>query len=190
MGGQGFMRHASESLKQNRGELRRKGLFKKERSFLNLKEADFNTPNDSIESKKLSKKELKKYKEKTVRSRTKDELYYALIAYASAAILIVLFIYIATKTSEQEQTFIAKEKVINYEENIEKYNYLISSGDDWLKQRKYHNAAFQYRLALELFPNDSIAVFRLTSAYDLNCEINQKNCGESDKLLENYVMNH
>lgn len=187
MGGQGFMRHASESLKQNRRELRKKNLFKRERSFLNLKDGDFNTPNDAIESKKLSKKELKKYKEKTVRSRSRDETYYALVACFSAAMLILLSIYIATKTNEQEQIISSKVEAVNFEENLAKFNYLISSGDDWFEQKKYHNAAFQYRHALDLFPGDSIAFVKLTTAYDLNCKVNQKNCGESEKLLEKYI---
>jgi hypothetical protein len=67
------------------------------------------------------------------------------------------------------------------------YDYLISSGDEWLTNKEYHNAAFQYRLALDLFPKDSLATMRLISASDLNCEVNGKDCGESERLMEAFL---
>lgn len=64
---------------------------------------------------------------------------------------------------------------------------MISSGDEWLEKGKYYNAIFQYKLALEVFPKDSIATFRLIDATDLNCKVHNKNCGESDAFMDQYL---
>ena len=77
-----------------------------------------------------------------------------------------------------------------FEKKLVKYNRLISSGDESLKEKRYFSAIYDYRLALEVFPEDSLATFRLITVCDLNCEINLNNCGESEKLLEDFVLNN
>lgn len=72
-------------------------------------------------------------------------------------------------------------------EKMKKFNDLIISGDDYLIQGDYKQATRQYRLALYLFPHDSIATFRLISASGLNCKVNSEDCSENLELLEAYV---
>lgn len=60
---------------------------------------------------------------------------------------------------------------------------MINNGDQWLKKRKWHNAIFQYKKALEIFPTEYDINFRLASAYAYRCESKFENCFEAKELL-------
>ena len=142
----------------------------------------FSKESKAIPTKKLSKRERRSYKSKTLKSYKKDRLYGSLIVFFGVTLLIVFLVWFYARTEQQEKTLV---KTVT-KEKIDRYDYLISSGDQWLEKKKYFNAIFQYRLALEVFPQDSLATFRLITASELNCEIYNNNCGESEKLLEQY----
>ena len=57
-GGSGVMIHAVRTLRNNRKLLRAKNRFKKERSFLNLKDMDLGQPVGGIEVEKISRTTL------------------------------------------------------------------------------------------------------------------------------------
>ena len=66
MAGEGFSKHASISLRENRSLMRKKRMFKKERVFLNQKSHDIKTHVNQISTKKASKYQLSKIREKIV----------------------------------------------------------------------------------------------------------------------------
>lgn len=187
IGGSGFSKHSSTSSRENRKLRRKKSLFKPERSFLNLKGVATHAEEGEIPSEKLSKRERRRIKQKTAREVSRQNAIGWMIAVTSLAIFAVLMMNFYEKTNQQEIANQQQSKAAATKEQLKKYEYYIASGDDWLKDKQYHNAAFQYRLALRLFPKDSLATLRLISATDLNCKVNSEDCGESERLLEGFV---
>ena len=72
MAGEGFSKHASTSLRDNRNLRRKKSMFKKERSFLNQKSSEIKTNVDHIVTKKPSKYQLSKIREGIIDDRRKQ----------------------------------------------------------------------------------------------------------------------
>lgn len=186
MAGEGFSKHASTVLRENRNLRRKKSMFKKERTFLNQKSSEIKTHVDEVVTKKPSKYELSKIRDRVLQDRRKEVILSVWIVLI-CAFLIWIFTDMAQK-SEAERVIrsIAEVEVENFQEKLDKYNYLISSGDEWYDSGKYYNAAFQYRLALEVFPKDTIAYEKLILAYDSNCTYNNRNCGKSQEVIESF----
>lgn len=183
MAGEGFSKHASISLRESRSLMRKKRMFKKERVFLNQKSHDIKTHINQISTKKASKYQLSKIREKIVDEQRKETMILFVIA-----LLCFLFTWLIVSNTlkfQEEGANAGKtaEKGQISEEKQRKYLYYISSGDEWFSSKKYYNAAFQHRLALKIFPSDTVALNRLVMAYDLNCNINQRNCGKSKEVL-------
>ncbi len=187
MAGEGFSKHASTSLKNNKSFLRKKSLFKKERSFLNLKRDSIKTDLGTIPSKKVSQKELRRIRRETLKDTKHAFRVEWLLFFAVIGIGVLMGIQYFQKNSEIEKIIGTKNDLEYYQKNIEEYNYLISSGDNWMREKNYHNATFQYEKALEIFPKDSIGVYRLISAYDLQCRTEQQNCEKREELLNSLV---
>ena len=74
MAGEGFSKHASISLRENRSLMRKKRMFKKERVFLNQKSHDIKTHVNQISTKKASKYQLSKIREKIVDAQRKETM--------------------------------------------------------------------------------------------------------------------
>ena len=182
MAGEGFSKHASTSLRDNRNLRRKKSMFKKERTFLNQKSSEIKTHVDEIVTKKPSKYQLSKIREGILDDRRKQ----AITSLWIVVVCIVLFWFFTDKAYESQRSTVMRSveevETRDYQEDLKKYTYLITSGDEWYDQEKYYNAAFQYRLALELFPQDTIAFEKLSLAYELNCLHNKRNCGKSEEL--------
>ena len=187
MAGEGFSKHASTSLRENRNLRRKKSMFKKERTFLNQKSSDIKTDSGHIPYKKPSKYLLSKIKEETFDRRKKETITILWVVLISFLLFWIIGNYVFQREKRMSARILNNAQKEELQKKAERYQYLISSGDDWYDAKKYYNAAFQYRLALELFPNDSIALYRLISAYDSNCIVDKRNCGKSEKLLENFM---
>ena len=189
MAGEGFSKHASTSLRDNRNLRRKKSMFKKERSFLNQKSSEIKTNVDHIVTKKPSKYQLSKIREGIIDDRRKQMITSIWVVL----ICVLLFWFFTDRAYESQRQSVIRSvsevETVDFQEQLEKYNYLISSGDEWYSKEKYYNAAFQYRLALEVFPKDTIAYEKLISAYDSNCFYNKRNCGKSEELIESFNKN-
>ena len=186
MAGEGFSKHASISLRENRSLMRKKRMFKKERVFLNQKSHDIKTHVNQISTKKASKYQLSKIREKIVDEQRKETMVLFVIG-----LLCFLFTWLIVSNAlefqeERVNTGKTAGKAQISEEKQRKCLYYISSGDEWFGSKKYYNAAFQYRLALKIFPSDTVALKRLVMAYDLNCSINLRNCGKSKEVLASF----
>lgn len=186
MGGGGFTRHGSTSLNENRKLLKRKRLFKKERSFLNLKNKVFHQDSEGISSTSLSKIERWRYRAKTKRSYAKDRFYTRIIVVFGITLFFIGSFGLYVTTEQRALDIKENIQTARTTERLQQYNYYISSGDEWYDQKKYYNAAYQYRLALEVFPKDSVARVKLIQAYDSNCFYDNRNCGKSEALMHSF----
>lgn len=113
----------------------------------------------------------------------KDKSFLGFIAITMALVLTMTTVFL----NYQSEPTTSQELSKNTNSIQLQYDQLMINGDQWLSEGKYNDAAIQYRTALKLFPQDSIATFRLISASDLNCEVNAKDCGESERLMEAFV---
>lgn len=184
MAGEGFARHGSTSLNENMKLLKRKRIFEKERSFLNLKNQIFMKNSDHIRSPQLSETERMHYQNKTKHSFAKDQRVTGMIAIVGVVVIIIITLNLYVKTGQREISIKQYNQELKIKEKVNSYEYYIKSGDQWYQEKKYYNAAFQYRLALEVFPNDVIAREKLIRAYDANCFYDNRNCGKSEALLQ------
>jgi hypothetical protein len=112
-----------------------------------------------------------------------------MIVFVGAALFILITFGLYVNTEHREFLLEESRQTERTSERLKEYNYYISSGDDWFNQEKYYNAAYQYRLALEVFPRDSIAREKLIKAYDSNCFYDNRNCGKSEALMSSYKVN-
>lgn len=176
-GGSGVMLHAVRTLRNNRKLLRIKNRFKKERSFLNLRDMDLGTPRNGIQVEKISSKTLKNIGRK-VRSEARSyNLRFACFLMLTLPILIYGCYFLFHNYTIVPYT----EKEIP--DLTEKYYFFIEDGDRWLKNQKYHNAIFQYKMALSLFPSEFDAQYRLTLAYAYRCEYTFLDCDKGKTAL-------
>jgi hypothetical protein len=189
MAGEGFARHGSTSLNENRRLLKRKKLFEKERSFLNLKNEVFHKDSEGILSKDLSKSERRRYRNKTRHSYSKDKFYTRIITGLGLILFFTVSVGLYVNTAQRELSIKENAQNSKTTEKLKEYDYYISSGNEWYAKEKYYNAAFQYQLALNIFPNDSIALEKLIQAYDSNCFYDQRNCGKSQELMKSFQIN-
>ncbi len=58
----------------------------------------------------------------------------------------------------------------------ESYIHFLNAGDEWMGENKWHNAAFEYKKALEFYPGDYDATYRLTVAYVYHCHNGDEQC--------------
>lgn len=128
--------------------------------------------------------EPKEFYHQGQRSKRKSKSYMRFVG-TTAVLLIALMLSIVYINSDQKSEFSYAE--MTPETKMEVYHDLILTGDQSLSDGDYHEAVSNYKNALLVMPKDSIATLRLISASDLDCITNDENCGESDKLLAQYV---
>ncbi len=73
-------------------------------------------------------------------------------------------------------------------ENKKEFDYLIEEGDNWISKRNWNNSIYFYKKAIEIFPNEFEANYRLALAYYYNCKFENEDCKKGEiltiKLLE------
>ena len=55
------------------------------------------------------------------------------------------------------------------------------------EKRKWNNAIFQYSRALEVFPNEFDAQYRLAQSYTYKCQLENKSCFKADSLVDRLI---
>lgn len=172
LGGTSSAQGMITSLNNNKKLLRRKRYFKKERSFLNLKNEYYKAAGGEMNFKTASKQQLAEIRQRFIQRRRK-EAYISIAIVAFILMLIAYLIYTQINTSKEVIT-----KVNAAQQQINKDNYLfyINDGDEYLKKNQWHNAIFQYKKALEIFPNEYHIKYRLANAYTYRCRNEQKDC--------------
>jgi len=189
MGGGGSIQGMNNSLNNNKKLLRKKSLFKKERSFLNLKRAYFKAAEGEINVRNATKEQLAAIRKKVLNQRRRENRI--LTAIASSVILLTSFLlypHISAAVKNPPSTNNAEQ--VHSAQDTEDFNFYISEGDKYLKQSKWHNAVFQYKKAVELFPSEYDGMYRLAYAQVYRCRNTGVNCISGrelvDKLLKSY----
>lgn len=193
------MDHMVKTIRNNKKLLRRKGMFKKERSFLQSKKEDFATPTGGIPTQVISEEKLAAIRNQLIISRKKRNRRLGLFLAISLPLVLLIGFYFfqgfslgferlentgpnQTNIPAQEAEFKNAGKIAE----IKKKNYLyyIQDGDAWLEKKSYHNAIFQYKKASELLPSEFAAHYRLAVAYSYQCQYEFKGCEEGMQIVE------
>ncbi|MEN8125418.1 MAG: hypothetical protein ABFR32_09845 [Bacteroidota bacterium] len=95
MGGEGSILHMITSLRNNRSLLRKKSMFKKDRSFLSVKKEYYKASKGKIASKKLSKEELLLIRKKVIKKRRRENIKSLIILFVIITLILCLGLYIA-----------------------------------------------------------------------------------------------
>lgn len=159
-------------------------MFRPERTFLRLKNEYITYAGGKIVLKKATKSQLKAIRLKIIKERKKKY-------YVTSIIFLVLFstIGLLTYNSFHNNINVEKEKIekIQLSDKIEKSLVYITKGDDWLKERSWHNAIFEYQIANKILPNDYVINHRLANAFSLRCENEFKDCKKGKKLVDRLI---
>jgi len=176
MAGGGSTQGMINSLRANRLLVRKK---KKERTFLNTRKENYNMVKGNIALKNVSETVLEKIRKKTLKQQKRENISIKIMLL----ILCPLLLWGLYKTVLIIQKDIEYAKIIP-KKDMEKYSFFIMDGDTWLEDKKWHNAVFQYKKALEIFPEEYDANYRLALAYAYRCQYENKNCNEGKILVE------
>ena len=190
MPGEGSMMHMIITLRNNKKLLRRKGMFKKERSFLQSNKEDFSTTASGIPTEAISKEKLASIRSKMIKARKKRNLRLGLFIGVSLPLVLLMgfffledfsFGFDRLENTGPNQINLAMKKA---ETSEDKYLYYMEDGDRWLQKRSYHNAIFQYKKAVELFPSEFTALYRMAVAYSYQCQYEFEGCEEGMEIAK------
>jgi tetratricopeptide (TPR) repeat protein len=173
--GGGSIQNMINTLRNNKNLLRKKSMFKKERSFLQIKKEYLKVTKGKIELKNTTKEELALIRQRVLNQRQKERGISLLIAVCVLGFFTYLAIAIF-KSTPNPSIRIEIQKQNNF-------LFFITDGDNWFEKEKWHNAVFQYQKALEIYPNDFDASYRLALAYVYHCKFENKDCNRGKILL-------
>lgn len=180
MGGGGSIQGMITSLKNNRKLLRKKRLFRPEKTFLRIKKEYIKSAEGELNLKNATGRQLRDIRVKVLKRRKKNE-FVRIVIFISFISVFSLIAYDYIKSSKALNELNEKREL---KLKSDQYYSLIAEGDEWLKTRKWHNAIFQYKKALVIFPNDYSIHYRLANAYCLRCEDEFKDSNKAKKLLD------
>ena len=108
-------------------------------------------------------------------------------------IALVTFMY-SSAYLETDPEIIAKEEYSRRKKEMavtdaqQKFDYYITDGYDWLAKNEFHNAVYQFELAVHTRPNNYEANLGLCEVYLKQCYVENASCPESKRQL-NHLMN-
>ena len=137
-----------------------------------------------VNLRKASKEELELFRKNIYKER-KRQRKRDIAIWSGIGVILLFATVLLTKTLTEEIRDSEKERL-----NTKMNNYLklIEDGDEWLTQRRWHNAVFQYEKALEIFPKEYDINYRLTYALCLRCEADFTNCKEAKNKLDKLLL--
>jgi len=188
MGGEGSIQHMINSLRNNRNLLRKKSIFKKERTFLSTKKEYYKAAQEGeVELKKATKEELILLREKIIKQRKIESIRSWVIVLIVMTPLILLGINASYNTSKEEIQHLETENENYLIEHINDYTYYLEEGDKWIEKKNWNNATYRYEQAVKLFPDEYEANYRLALSYCYSCSYKNKNC-EKGRTLTNQLL--
>lgn len=174
-------------LRNNRNLLRKKNIFKKDRTFLSTRKEYYKAAKGELNLKKASKKDLLLIRKKIIKQRRLDSLIGWTLVTVFLGLILIFGIYAYNKSSvdiiEQNET----NKEIYLDQNLNEYTFLLEDGDKWIKEKNWNNAIYRYEQAVKLFPEEFESNYRLALAYSYNCEYKNEDC-EIGKKLTNKLL--
>lgn len=182
MGGEGFMLHMINTLRDNRGLLRRKGMFKRKQTFLTRRKEYYKASQGNFIFKELSKDELKAIRRKVLKQRRKDSIiqWSIFLILSSLIFFMVSFFFIEDPKPQETES--------NKDKHLKDYFFYIQEGDKWIGQRNWDNAIFEYKIAQKHFPKKYEINYRLALAYSYNCKFELKDCKKATALIDKLLV--
>lgn len=184
MGGQGSMMAMIKSLRNNRKLLRKNSRFKKDRSFLNLKETDLKGATGKPTFNAYSKEAIKKIKLKFKRRRKREKVFFVFLGLIGLFLFVTLGRFLVEDALQEQND--SRIELIQKKERL--YLKHIEFEDRWFSQGKWKNAIFYYKQGVELYPDDYEINYRLVRAYSLHCKNDLENCAEAKALLDDILI--
>lgn len=183
-GGGGFMQAMINSLRDN------KNLISKRKSFAERRK-DYLTSYSKLKitPEKATKEQIETVR-KIINTQKKIVKRNTIIILLLTSPLLFYTIYFGIDLFQSPNPTISS---IKQKENTTKYNFYIEDGDKMINNKKWNNAIFQYNMALEIFPNELDAQYRLALAYSYKCKYKNESCLTADSLvnrLYNYYPNN
>ena len=183
------------SLKNNKSLLRRKRVF-----TILKEEIESDRLRNPIRGKKiqfqdskiipLSNAEKNKIKE-TIRRRIKKERWIS----AGIAALFILCTFIVfyglyslgelSRGIKADNTYVSPDNTKFEEEK--KFQFYINDGFQWLKKGEFHNAIFQFKLAVKSKPDNINAQLGLTQSFLGNCIITREDCNKAEEQFDLFI---
>jgi tetratricopeptide (TPR) repeat protein len=187
MPGGGSILAMIQSLRNNKNLLRKRGLFNRARSIYDRRKEYYRAGKAKLDFKTVSKKELLIIRKRIIKQRKLDALKNWIIAISIGLVFgFGTYKSIAYYQKNKSGTEIVKE--IDLREKLRNYYFFISDGDLWIKKRHWDNAIFQYKKALELFPDDYSTLYKLALAYNYNCSNENEDCDSGLKLTKRLLI--
>ncbi len=194
LGAGGSIQGMINSLKANKALLKRNTKFTRKQKYFDYKLEYLKASEGIVELKKASPEQLKQIRRKLFKQR-KERRRKFIIGYVISIPIVVLVFFSCYKViSELNQVspYLIKETsaIELAKQKTDKFNFYMTDGESWLKKNKWHNATFQYKRAVELFPNNFNANYKLAIAYSYQCKYEGRNCIEGKsyfiKILEEF----
>ncbi|UTW62636.1 hypothetical protein KFE98_00320 [bacterium SCSIO 12741] len=87
--------------------------------------------------------------------------------------------------SRIEKENLEREKQLQKQEK--QYDFYLEDGDKWLNKGHYHNAVYQYELAVKAHPERFYPQYRYGLALVYQCNYDQENCDLAGQQLEELI---
>lgn len=173
-------------LRYNNSLQHKKRLFKKDKSYHRLKgEFQEKAEKDKIQLKTATPEQLAAIRKKILLEKKAEKVMQWVIVLIFAP-LITFGVYVYYNALNPPPAVNIENKIALQEakkERQEQYTYFITTGDDWLAEYNWYNAIFEYKKALEIFPRNFDANYRLALAYTYNCQDSKERCQEAEQLI-------
>lgn len=186
MGGGGSIQGMNNSLNNNRKLLQKPTYFNRKRSLLELRREYQSTINGISDYNMASEDDLKQIRAKIIKQRRKESA----ITLSIFLLLLPFVIYFSIGYFKTSEIHVTKKEKIELEQKSDKFNFYLADGDNYLKNSQWHNAIFQYKKALDIYPNSYHAQYRLVFAYTYRCRNTQLNCTQASEQINTLLTSY
>lgn len=189
LGGHGYIQHMRNAIKANEALLgKRIRLFDRGKRFSDLRQEYVQASKGRLESKEITREELAKIRLKILKRRNRQLLASLALWVLSILIVSSVIYYNREKLFANHQSVAPITSKEHKKE--ESYRFSIEDGDKWLRRNHWHNAIFQYKAALKLYPGSWVAKNRLAIAYTYRCRAEKLDCEKAKEFIDIVLIRH
>jgi hypothetical protein len=186
----GNIQQMINTLRDNKNLLSKESRFKKEWGLAAIGKNYTKKESGQLYFKSPTKKERLEVR-RDILVRRKGErlamfaLWLALFIFVVSATFYILSMDAPAVSPVKKRTYPSDEPTPDMQ-----YTYFIQTGDKWMGQNKWYNAAFEYKKALEVYPGNYTAKYRLATTYAYHCQTEGTNCEAFISLINGMVSSY